>query len=410
MEGRMPKASAALANAQRVRANDSARVGDLIDALAARYTTETTFNLDGLNTAYAQRMKALMAKYPGDDEIATLYAESLILSEPPPAAHTHHLVNAAALDVVESVLARKPKHLGANHYHIHLLEAVDHMRALPSARRLDDLHPEAGHLLHMPSHIYLRIGDYHGAVRSNRRAFDADRAARTETGTFPAMGYHTREFLAAAAGFTGQSAIAKEADDSLFVQLRFNRWSDILQRRQPARGVSRLEWHIATVLALVGSGRLADAEAVRADYAAFEAELPRDITWWADPIEAFLPMARHEMDARLAWATGDRAASIAFWEQAVASQDRLTRLESVMPWFHSLRESLGAALLVSGRAAEAEQVFREDLRINPGNGRSLFGLAESLKAQGRSRESAAVQRQFTAAWKNADVTLSLESL
>jgi tetratricopeptide (TPR) repeat protein len=224
------------------------------------------------------------------------------------------------------------------------------------------------------------------------------------------MGYHTREFLAAAAGFTGQSAIAKEADDSLFVQLRFNRWSDILQRQQPARGVSRLEWHIATVLALVGSGRLADAEVARADYAAFEPELPRDITWWADPIETFLPMARHEMDARLAWAKGDRAASIAFWQQAVASQDRLTRLESVMPWFHSLRESLGAALLLGGRAAEAEQVFREDLRINPSNGRSLFGLAESLKAQGRSRESAAVQRQFTAAWKNANVTVSLESL
>jgi hypothetical protein len=121
-------------------------------------------------------------------------------------------------------------------------------------------------------------------------------------------------------------------------------------------------------------------------------------------------MARHEMDARLAWVKGDRAASIAFWQQGVAAQDRLTRLESVMPWFHSLRESLGAALVLSGRGAEAEEVFREDLRINPGNGRSLFGLSEALTLQKRTPDAAAVQRQFMEAWKNADVTLSLGSL
>lgn len=410
MEGRMPKASSALATAQAKAGNDSTRTRDLIDALALRYSAASTFDLDALNQHYARRMKTLAEKYPNDDDIATLYAESLILAEPPLSAHTHAVINTDALEVIETVLARNQNHLGANHYHIHLLETVDHERVLPSARRLDDLRPEAGHLLHMPSHIYLRIGDYHGAVRSNQRAFDADRAAEKATGIFPDMGYHTREFLAAAAGLTGQSAVAREADDNLFVQLRFNRWRDILERRRPDRGVSRLEWHVATVLALVGSGRLSEAEQARADYATFEAELPADTRWWADPIERFVLMVREEMDARIAWAKGNHANAIAHWERAVAAQDRLTRLEAVLPWFHPVRESFGAALLLSGRSAEAERVFREDLRSNPGNGRSLFGLSHALERQGRSAEAATVQQQFAEAWKNADVILSLQSL
>lgn len=410
MAGRMPKASSALATARAMARNDSTRTRDLIDALAVRYTAANTFDLDALNQDYARSMKTLVEKYPNDDEIATLYAESLILTEPSPSAHAHLVINTDALKVIEAVLARNQNHLGANHYHIHLLETVDHERVLPSARRLDALRPEAGHLLHMPSHIYVRVGDYHGAVLSNQRAFDADRAAERATGIFPDMGYHTREFLAAAAGFTGQSNVARQADDSLFVQLRFNRWRDILERRRPDRGVSRLEWHIATVLALVGSVRLPEAEQARADYARFEAELPADTRWWADPIEGFVLMAREEMDARIAWAKGDQAGAIAHWERAVAAQDRLTRLEAVLPWFHPVRESFGAALLLSGRSAEAERVFREDVRTNPGSGRSLFGLSRALERQGRSDEAAAVQHQFAEAWKNADVILSLESL
>ena len=142
------------------------------------------------------------------------------------------------------VLARNRAHIGANHYHIHLLEAEDPGRALPSARRLDDMRPEAGHLLHMPSHIYLRLGDYHAAVLSNQRAFAADRAAEKAIGQFPAMGYHTREFLRRSRGHDGTRRGRKAADDNLFVQLRFNRWDDVLEavaaegRRHPT-GMAR---------------------------------------------------------------------------------------------------------------------------------------------------------------------------
>jgi tetratricopeptide (TPR) repeat protein len=291
-----------------------------------------------------------------------------------------------------------------------MLEAADPRRAFASARRLDDIRPEAGHLLHMPSHIYLRLGDYHAAVLSNQRAFAADREAEKATGQFPAMGYHTREFLAAAAGMTGQGAVARQADDNLFVQLRFNRWDDVLQQPRPNGDISQLEWHVARVLALVGLRRIEDADAARTAYATFEATLPNDAQWWADPIGKFLPMVRDEMDARIAWAKGHREEAISHWMQAVAAQDGLTRPESVMPWFHSLRESLGAALLLSGRLREAEQTFRDDLRVNPGSGRSLFGLWKALTAQVRSSDARVIERQFTEAWKNADSILSLEGL
>jgi hypothetical protein len=200
----------------------------------------------------------------------------------------------------------------------------------------------------MPSHIYFRLGDYHAAVLSNQRAFVADREAGKATGQFPAMGYHTREFLAAAAGMTGQGAVAREADDSLFVLLRFNRWGDVLARPRPDGGVSELEWQVARVLALVGLRRIQDADAVRTAYAAFETALPKDTEWWGDPVATFLP--------------------------------------------------------------NAEQAFRDDLRLNPGSGRALFGLWKALAAQGRSSEAMRVERQFTEAWKNADTILLLEEL
>jgi hypothetical protein len=149
------------------------------------------------------------------------------------------------------------------------------------------------------------------------------------------MGFHTREFLAAAAGMTGQSTVARQADDSLFVQLRFNQWQEVLQRPRPTGGVSLLEWHVAQVLALVGLRRTEDADAARAAYATFETTLPNDAQWWADPVGRFLPMVRHEMDARIAWAKGHRPEAISQWMQGIAAQDGLTRLESVMPWFHS---------------------------------------------------------------------------
>jgi hypothetical protein len=162
----------------------------------------------------------------------------------------------------------------------------------------------------MPSHIYMRLGDYRAAVASNLKAVAADRAYGQKSGREAPLAGHTREFLAVAATMTGQSKLVREAEDNLFVLLRFQRWDDILQRPMPEAPIGTLEWRVARVLALVGRGRLREAEAARTEYEVTERSLPKEATWWADPIEKFLPMVRKEMDARLAWARGDRTLAI----------------------------------------------------------------------------------------------------
>jgi tetratricopeptide (TPR) repeat protein len=265
----------------------------------------------------------------------------------------------------------------------------------------------------MPSHIYVRLGDYRRAVRSNLRAVAADLGHRDHPG--PVAGYatlknHSREFLSATACLTGQSALARRTLTNLFVLLRFNQWDDVLRYPRPDSPVARLEWLGARVLALIGTGRLDLAEAARKEYVAAERALPGDAVWWSDPVGAFLPMARHEMAARLAWARGNRGDAVRSWIRAVEAQDLLSPGEvPPWPWFHSLRESLGAALFQMGRFEEAERTFREDLgryRMNP---RSLYGLWQALASQ-RKPDAADVEKQFKEAWADADVELSMNDL
>ena len=410
MDARMKDAFAAAMTASELSKRQTGRVRDLADALSFRYTDAEKFDLSALNKAYSDRMRLVADKYPKDDDIQVLFAESLMLLTEVTAHTVHSVSSPDALTAVERVLARNPRHLGATHYQIHLLEGVDPKRALPSARRLDQMRPGAGHLLHMPSHITLRLGDYHAALASNVRAVAADRAsAIRNNGNEPMMAAHSREFLATIACITGQSAVAREADDTIWTQLRFQRWADVLKTPEPKGVVGKLEWRVGRVLALVGTGRLSEAESAREDYAIYERTIPADAQWWADPVATALPMFQSEMDARIAWVRGDRASAIQHWKNAVLAQDRLTRLEAILPWFHPLRESLGAALYMNGNLAEAERIFREDLTFNSESGRSLFGLWKSLEAQ-KSRDAMAVERRFRAAWRNADVELTIENL
>ena len=164
------------------------------------------------------------------------------------------------------------------------------------------------------------------------------------------------------------------------------------------------------MLALVATGRHEDAAAELRAYEEAERAMAAGSRWWADPLERFTPMVRNEMAARLAWARGNRAAAISHWQKAVDAQDQLTRAESVLPWFHPLRESLGAALYQTGDFGEAERVFRADLQINPNNPRSLFGLWQTLVAERRPDEAAVIQRQFEDAWRDADVSLAITDL
>lgn len=416
---------------------------DYVSALAARYSGETKPDYPKLAANYAAAMKALSQKYPDDLDAATFYAESLMDLNPwklwthdgQPAENTEEIVH-----VLESVLARDPNHAGANHFYIHAVEASPHPeRALPSARRLDTMIPQAGHLVHMPAHIYLRTGDYADAVKQNAEAAKVDRAyarkADQEGSMYDLMYHsHNEHFLAAAACMEGRYIEAKAAADGLatrltphakevpmldmfimtpvWVDARFGKWDVILAAPEPAKELpgTHIMWRYARTIALAARGEkekaAAEHDKFTADAAAFPAEAAMGEFNSATDV---LALAGQILDARVAMASGNKNDAVTHWRKAVELQDAF-RYDEPPDWYYPVRESLGGALLEAGKPADAEQVFREDLRRNPRNPRSLFGLTQSLKAQQKDADAAWVQRQFETAWKNADTELHLADL
>ncbi len=412
-----------------------------IAAVARRYSDQPDADLKALARDYAEAMHDLSARYPDDLDAATLYAESLMdlrpwkLWEPDgrPAKGTKEIIA-----VLESVLRRDPEHPGANHYYIHAVEASPNPeRALASAARLERLVPGAGHLVHMPAHIYVRTGDYERAAHSNEAAAAADRAYLKTTGAqgvYPLMYYsHNLHFLAYASGMEGRFAEAKKAADMLvanvapaaadmpmvepfvgtplFVLLRFHRWNDILKTPAPGPRLptTTAVWRFARGVALAAVGRADEAAAERQAFSAAAAGLAADAPFGLNRMADVLAVAAATLDARIALAQGEQAAAEAAWRRAVEAEDALSYNEPP-DWFYPARESLGAALLQGGRYAEAEAVFRDDLGRNPRNGRSLFGLLSSLKAQGKVAEAGQVRRQFETAWARADGPLTIDDL
>jgi tetratricopeptide (TPR) repeat protein len=416
-----------------------------IQALAKRYSADPKADLRKLDLDYAHAMRELSQRYPDDLDAATLYAESLMDLRPwklwsldgHPAEDTNEIVN-----VLESVLRRDPDHIGANHYFIHTMEASTHPeRALPSARRLETLAPKAGHLVHMPAHIYMRVGDYSGAARSNALAAEIDRVYLRESGTTGSM-YdilyyaHDLHFLAAAYSMEGRFAGAKQAADELaahigpmvlgdilmaepyvptpmFVLLRFHRWDEVLKLPppDPHLAMTTAFWHFARGSAAAAKGRIETAEMEHRALEAARREAPAGIEFsmYSNKAQAFLGLAANILDARISTAHSNRERAIEYWKNAVQIQDTLYYGEPP-EWFYPVRESLGSALLQGGQPAQAEAVFRADLQQYPRNPRSLFGLLKSLEVQKKTSDAEWVRREFEAAWKSADVPLEIEDL
>jgi tetratricopeptide (TPR) repeat protein len=415
-----------------------------IEALARRYSVDPKIDLKKLDADYAHAMRELSKRYPDDLDAATLYAESLMDLRPwklwsldgHPAEDTDEIVA-----VLESVLRRDPDHIGANHYYIHTVEASTHPeRALASAGRLETLAPAAGHLVHMPAHIYLRVGDYPAAARSNALAAETDRVYLRDSGTmgsmYDMMYYaHNLQFLAAAHSMEGRFADAKQAADELiahvhpmvhdmpmaeaylptpiFVLVRFHRWDEVLKipPPEPSLAMTTAFWHFARGSAAVAKGQIGMAEAERRNLETARKETPAELefSFYFNKAQAFLDLAANILDARIATAHGDRERAIEYWENAVRIQDRLNYGEPP-EWFYPVRESLGRARLLNGQADQAEAVFRADLEQYPRNPRSLFGLLKSLEAQKKTSDAEWVRREFEAAWKSADVALELGDL
>lgn len=411
---------------------------DLVGALAARYAEEAPADRTPLDRAYADAMRRVARAHPEDDDVQTLFAEALMDTMPwdyygPDYAPKPETAEATA--ALESVLRRTPAHPGAIHYYIHAVEPAAPERAEPHADRLRGLVPGAGHLVHMPSHIYLRVGRYHDASIANEKAAAADESYITQCraqGFYPAAYYpHNVHFLWAAASFEGRSAVALAAADKLgalipdeavdefpfveeflpiglYARVRFGRWKDLLERPAPPPRLRYVTgvWHFARGMALAATGRADEAERQADEVAALAGDAQLRELEFASFATAgeLLGIGEHVLRGRIASERGHHADAERHLRAAVAAQDAL-RYTEPPPWYFPVREALGDALLRAGRPAEAEAVFRAQLAKTPRNGWSLRGLVAALEAQNRDADAARAERERAEAWQLADVEL-----
>jgi hypothetical protein len=433
---RLKQGYANLAEAQKRKAAGSEVEQGLVDALAKRYVADPTGDQMERERAYSAAMGALSKKFPDDLDVATLYAESLMNLRPwqlyskdgTPAPGTANIVSA-----LESVMKKDPMHPGANHYYIHAVEASKTPeRAVTQAGRLETLVPGAGHLVHMPAHIYIRTGQYAKSAKSNADAAAVDEKYFKDTGAngfYASMYYgHNLQFESAAAMFAGNLAQARDAAlrtvkladpiadqmvmiepfaaQELIVLVRFGRWPEILETKAPAttRILQTAYYLYAHGAALAGTGKIAEAEADLATLKTTVAKLPKDAMLGpANTAISAGEVAIADLTARIADAKGESAAAIKWFTAAVAAEDRLGYNEPP-DWLNPERERLGVVLLRTKQFAEAERVFRADLTKNVGNPRSIYGLYRALEGQ-RKYMATETKGSFEKAWAGADVTL-----
>ena len=435
----------AIEQARQLSSRASASERAFIDALFVRYDSDATPDRDERDRAYLQQARALTERYPDDPDAATFYADAIMTLSPWVYWDSEGEARPGTLDAagaLERAVERHPAHPGANHLYIHLLEASAHPeRAVAQADRLEALMPGAGHIVHMPSHIYVRVGRYDDAIAANERSIEADRLFLDAWGDrpFPDItshklsavlhSWHANDFIRYAAAVQGNyeraietarsaAAVAVETQTMAngraqravatiwIVHKIFGKWNALLDEEPPTEGSRYLDGmlHYARGSAFVGIGQLERArrELDRLGEAALNAIVR--LPGLANSPPALLEIAVLGLRGEIAQATGDLDAAIEAFEQAVALEARLSYIEPP-DWSQPMRHYLGAALLAAKRPAEAERVYREDLRWNQGNGWGLFGLWQSLRDQGREDAAEQLHRHFVEAWRGADVTL-----
>ena len=440
-EDHNPRAWEALQKARELKENATQKEQDYIEALSHRYDKNPPEDRTPLDRAYAEAMERLAEKYPGDLDAQTLYAEALMDLHPwnywkkdgTPQSWTPKI-----LQILESVIEQDPDHPGANHLYIHAVEAEKPENALSSANRLRTLVPGAGHLVHMPSHIYINTGDYHRGTLANERAVKADNEYVTQCrqqGIYP-LAYvpHNYHFLWATATMEGRSERSLKAAGQtsdmvdtkmmrqpglgtlqhywvipLYGYVRFAKWDKILNVSEPAgdlvypRGV----WHYARGMAFVGKGKIKQAEEELNSLKTIASDdTLKEITIWEiNTTQELMQIASRVLEGELYAAQQNYDAAISLLEKAVEIEDQLSYNEPP-DWFFPVRQNLGAVLLEANRPGKAERVYRNDLAKFPENGWSLFGLYQSLKAQGKDNSASKVKKRFESAWKYSDVKLS----
>jgi tetratricopeptide (TPR) repeat protein len=443
-DDRFKAAHEAIQKAMDLSAGAAASEEAYIAAMARRFPEDPKADRRKAAEDYRDAMREVVKRFPDDLDAATLFAEAGMNLHPWGLWHVDGTPEEGTEEIVatlESVLKRDPDHMGAVHYYIHAVEASRNPeRALAGANKLAAMAPAAGHLVHMPAHVYIRTGDFEAAVKTNELAAAADRAyikASGVQGIYPMMYYsHNLHFIAMCSAMNGNYAEAKKNGDMLAahvgpavkdmpplegfmtipmaVDLRFHKWDSILATKQPApeMKITTVFWHFARGMALAGKGKTSEAEAEYKIVADAEQSTPEDVVF-AMPVnnkaKDIMKIAEKVLGAKIATAKTDTDGAIAMLKDAVAIQDTLKYGEPP-DWYFPVRESLGAALLMKGDAPEAEKVFRDDLERNPRNPRSLYGLQQTLKKQGRDYDAGFVEKQFNASWKGGANSLNVEDL
>ena len=431
-------AFAALQSALALKDGASEHEAAYIDALAKRYNGQPDTDREPLDLAWASAMGELSVAYPDDMNAASIYAEALMNTMPWNYWSEDGIAKketAAVIASLEKVIDAKPDHPLALHLYIHALEASNSPeRAEAAADRLSDLVPGAGHLVHMPSHIFYRIGRYNDAAQANIRAAAVDEAyiaACNAQGFYPALYYpHNIHFLWSASTMQGQSQLSIDSARRVVANVkveqvkafptveffrtvpmlslvRFAKWDAILAEPHPHEGFMFAKgiWHYGRGVAYAAKNNF---ELAQAELEAL-APLQQDVSvLFLDsrdyPGSTLIAIAIDLLRGEIAYRAGDFMAAAQHFRNAVAIQDQLPYTEPPF-WYYPTRQSLGAALLAGGDAAGAEGVFREDLKMHPHNGWSMFGLAQSLDAQGKEQEAAGVREKFAMSWQFADVEL-----
>jgi tetratricopeptide (TPR) repeat protein len=443
-EERFKEAHEAIQKAVDLSENASDSEKAYINAMAKRFPSDPKSDLRRAAEDYRDAMRELSQKYPDDLDAATLFAEAGMNLHPwglwkhdgTPQEGTEEIVS-----TLEQVIKRDPNHMGAVHYYIHAVEASrSPERALAGANRLAALAPGAGHLVHMPAHVYIRTGDYGAAVTTNVAAAKADEAYLRSSGVegmYSGMYYsHNLHFIAIAASMQGNFLESKQAADKLAahvkpmlkdmpmlegfmtiptaVLVRFEKWNDVMKLPKPADNmkVAGVFWHYARAMAQAGMGKPDEAEKDHQVIVAAKEATPDDAIFappFNNKTKNILQIADDVVAAKIAIARKDNATAITRLQNAVAVQDSLNYGEPP-DWYFPVREMLGGVLLMDNKADEAEKVFRADLDRNPRNPRSLFGLRESLKQQKRDYDAHYVDREFRSAWKGGAAGLKLQDL
>ncbi len=432
-----------LQRAQKAADDANEKEQAFIKALSARYAENPPEDRRPLDEAYAAAMGNLAAKYPDDLDVVTLHAESMMDLQPwdyydpsgQPKGHTAEVVTQ-----LESVMQRDPKHAGALHLYVHAVEASpDPAKGVAAADTLRELWPGSGHLVHMPAHIYARVGRFHDAVIANQKAIAADDAylaiCQPAPGVYP-LGYvpHNHHFLWFAATMEGASKIALDAARTtfdktnnaelmrmpgleftqnfalspLFADVRFERWEEVVKAPKPADDFPYMQaiWNYAQGMAAVRQGRIEDAKRHHEALvpATTNPEIEKLLQFGRYSLIGGVRIAERFVAAELARAAKDYDAAIAALNTAVTIEDTLP-YDEPPAWHWPSRQALGAVYLEARKPAEAEKAYRDELQRNPENGWSLYGLSQALKAQGKKAEAKEAADRYTKAWANADFEL-----